>query len=198
MDGETLMLTLYGRDESRAFRVKWMLSELGLDFAHEPVLPHTPEILALNPLGQVPVLKDGDHVLTDSLAILHYLADRAERFTHRPGTPERAQMDARINFVLTEMEAAIWLMAKHGFVLPKDARHPGMRDIATPDFTRGEARFAKLLGEGDFIAGPDFTIADIVAGQTLGWAEMAKIPLQTDTARAYLTRLRARPAFPKG
>ncbi|MEO1024497.1 MAG: glutathione S-transferase family protein [Pseudomonadota bacterium] len=191
------MLTLYGYDSSRAFRVKWLLCELDIEFVHEPARPHSAEIRALNPLGQVPVLTDGDMVLTDSLAILHYLADRAERFTYPPGTPERAVLDARINFVLTEMEAAIWLMAKHGFVLPEAERHPNMRSVAEPDFARGEARFAKLMGNAKYIVGPDFTIADIVAGQTLNWAEMAKMPLHTETARTYLERLRSRAGFLK-
>lgn len=190
------MLTLYGTDQSRTFRVKWLLSELGLKFTQNPVRPHSPEILALNPLGQVPVLTDGDDVLTDSVAILHYLADQAGRFTHPPGTPERALMDARINFVLTEMDAAIWLMAKHGFVLPEAERHPNMRAVAQPDFTRGEMRFARLLGDDPFIAGPAFTIADIVAGHTLGWAIMAKMPLRSDSVRVYLKRLRSRAAYP--
>lgn len=191
------MLTLYGPDGSRAFRVKWLLCELDQKFVHEPARPHSPEIRALNPLGQVPVLTDGDLVLTDSVAILHYLADRAGQFTHAPGTPERALMDGRINFVLTEMEAAIWLMAKHGFILPEEARHPGMRAVSEPDFARGEARFAKLLGNAEFIAGDSFTIADIMAGQTLSWAEMAKMSLHSQSVIDYLARLRARPAYAK-
>lgn len=191
------MLTLYGGDASRAFRVKWLLCELGRDFQQDPVRPQSPEIRALNPLGQVPVLKDGDLVLTDSLAILHYLADRADRFTFPPGSPARAHMEARINFVLTEMEAAIWLMAKHGFVLPKDARVPGMRAVAAPDFARGEARLATLLGDAPYLAGETFTIADIVAGQTLSWAKMAKIPPQIQIVTDYLVRLETRPGFQK-
>ena len=191
------MLTLYGADGSRAFRVKWLLCELGVEFDHEPSRPHSPKIVALNPLGQVPVLTDNDLVLTDSIAILHYLADRAGQFTYGPGTPERAVMDARINFVLTEMEAASGLLAKPGFVLPAAARHPGMRAVAEPDFARGEARFATLLGEAEFIAGDEFTVADIVAGQTLGWARAAKIPLQSQLTKDYLARLSARPGFVK-
>ena len=144
-----------------------------------------------------PAAYQGDVVLTDSVAILHYLADRFEQFTDAAGTPERALMDARINFVLTEMEAPIWLMARHGFVLPEAERKPGMRAVAEPDFARGEAKFARLLGDAEFIAGDGFTIADIVAGQTLNWAEAAKISLQSQLVIDYLARLRARPAWAK-
>ncbi len=192
------MFTLYGADPSRAFRVKWLLCELGHPFKQEAVLPHSPEVRALNPLGKVPVLTDDEGlVLTDSIAMLHFLADRAGRFTHAPGTPERALIDARINFVLTEMEAPIWLMARHGFVLPKAERHPGMRAVSEPDFARGEANLARLLSDDTFLAGDNFTIADIVAGQTLDWAEAAKIPLQNPVAQAYLNRLHQRPGWLK-
>ena len=88
-------------------------------------------------------------------------------------------------------------MAKHGFVLPEDERHPNMRDIAEPDFARGEARFAAILGDAEFFAGPEFTIADIVACQTLGWAQMAKIALHMEAARGYLERLQGRAGFLK-
>ena len=121
-------------------------------------------------------------------------ADRNGQLTYQPGTPERALMDARINFVLTEMEAPIWLMARHGFVLPKDQRTPGLRPLCEADFARGEAKFAGLLGDGEFFAGGRLTLADIIAGQTLSWARNAKVPL-ADTSTAYLARMEARPAW---
>ena len=189
------MLTVIGAPGGRTIRVLWLLAELGQEFSHDPARPQSPEMFAVNPLGQAPALKDGDHVLTDSLAILHYLADRAGEFTYPAGTHERALLDARINFVLTEMEAPIWLMARHGFVLPKDQRHPGMREIAEPDFARAEVKFEKLLGGAEFFAGDGFTIADIVAGHTLGWAEGAKIHLKSAVVKDYLSRMQARPAW---
>ena len=103
-------------------------------------------------------------------------------------------MDARINFLLTEMEAPIWLMARHGFVLPKEMRQPGLRPMCEADFAFGEAKFARLLGDAAFFAGDTLTLADIIAGQIASWARGAKIPLQPATA-AYLARMEARPAW---
>lgn len=188
------MLAVYGTIPSRTFRVLWALEELGMDYRFEVTRPQSPEVLALNPLGQVPVLVDGDAVLTDSLAIINYLADRAGELTYPTGTAERALMDARINFVLTEMEAPLWLMARHGFVLPEDQRVSGMRDVAEPDFARGTARFVRLLGTSEFAAGDRFTIADIVAGHVLNWARNAKVPVEGQ-ALAYLERMSGREAF---
>lgn len=171
-----------------------MLEELGLEFSFVAARPQSSEVFALNPLGQVPVLVDGDAVLTDSLAILNYLADRAGALTYPVGTADRALMDARINFVLTEMEAPIWLMARHGFVLPEDQRVPGMRAVVEPDFARGAARFGALLGEADFAAGDRFTIADIVAGHVLKWAKNARVPVE-GSALVYLDRMSGRAAY---
>lgn len=191
-----MMLNVYGKT-GRSFRVHWLLAELGQDYETVAAFPHSPEILAVNPLGQVPALRDGDHVLTDSLAILNYLADRSGRFTYPAGTPERALMEARINFVLTEMEAPIWLMARHGFVLPKDQRHPGLRAVTEPDFARAAKKFETLIGDAEFFACGEFTIADIIAGHTADWAIGAKIPLGSSVLQDYLARLQERPAWNK-
>lgn len=191
------MLRVTGTIGSRTFRVLWALEELGLEFEHRAHAPQSEPVWALNPLGQVPILEDGDAVLTDSLAILHYLADRAGKLTYPAGTVERAHMDARINFVLTEMEAPLWLMARHRFVLPEDQRIPGMREVAEADFGRGEAKFAKLIGDAEFFSGDSFTIADIIAGHVANWAVNAKVELKTTQARDYLSRMQARPAWSK-
>lgn len=188
------MLKLIGGRRNRGFRVMWALEELGLPYMLEEARPQSPEVFAVNPLGQVPVLLDGDAVVTDSLAILHYLADRNGALTYPAETVERAMLDARINFVLTEMEAPLWLMARHGFVLPEDQRIPGMRAVAEADFARAAARLELLLGDAEFIAGEGFTIADIVAGHTANWARNAKVPVD-GALLAYLDRMTARDGF---
>ncbi len=188
------MLTVVGTTPSRTFRVFWALEELGLPYEREAEHAQSEAVFALNPLGQIPILKDGENVLTDSLAILHYLADRHDGLTYPPASVERAHMDARINFLLTELEAPIWLMARHGFVLPKERRHPGLRPMCEADFAFGEGKFAKLLGDKEFFAGDKLTLADIIAGQIASWSRAAKITLQPATAE-YLARMENRPAW---
>lgn len=188
------MLTVVGTTPSRTFRVFWALEELGLPYKREAKHAQSEAVFALNPMGQIPVLKDGETILTDSLAILHYLADNHDALTYPPGSIQRAHMDARINFLLTEMEAPIWLMARHGFVLPKERRHAGLRPMCEADFAFGEAKFANLLGDAEYFAGDQLTLADIIAGQIASWARAAKITLQPTTAK-YLTRMEERPAW---
>ena len=195
MDGTEMTLTLIGPKGGRTFRVIWGLEELALSYEHIVARPHSEGMYNVNPLGQAPALKDGDAVLTDSLAILNYLADRAGRLSYPTGTVERARMEARINFVLTEMEAPLWLMARHGFVLPEDQRIPGMRAVAEADFARAEPKFAKLLGDAEFFGGDRFTLADIFAADVARWARQAKLTLGSPAFAAYADRIAARPGW---
>lgn len=189
-----MTLKIIGATRSRTFRVLWLAEELGLDYQHVAEMPRSETVTKLNPLGQIPVLTDGDIVIPDSLAILHYLADRAGLFTHPAGTPERARMDARINFVLTELEAPLWLAARHSFILPPDRRHPEIKAWLKDDFRDAGEKFITLLGDAEYFAGDDFTIADIVAAHTIGWAITAKFE-PSDALKTYLRRMTDRPAW---
>src|ERR1700712_3979238 len=86
------MITLYGVYRSRATRPLWLLAECGVDFTHVPVIqsnrldqpkaadaPYntaSPHFLAINPIGQIPVLVEDGLILTESLAITLYIARR--------------------------------------------------------------------------------------------------------------------------
>ena len=76
-----MSVALYHHPFSRAAGALWMLEEIGLDYALRFVdilagQQETPEILAFNPMGKLPILTDGDVVVTESCAIGLYLADR--------------------------------------------------------------------------------------------------------------------------
>ena len=189
-----MTLTIIGPVRTRTSRVLWCLEELGLAYDHVEHRPHSPEVTALNPLKQVPILLDGDAVITDSTAMLHYLADRAGRLTFAPGTPSRALLDARINFALTELDAPLWLKSRHAYVLPEELRNPAAGAVAQSDFALNIAKFDALLGDAEYFAGPDFTIADIVATHCLTWATGVGWDLPDRTA-AYRDRMIARPAW---
>lgn len=189
------MLSVIGQTQSRTFRVLWCLEELGLPYEQLPERPHSKLVKSLNPLGQVPILKDGDKVMTDSLAILYHLSDRAGKLTYSAGSTRRARMDARINFALGEMEAPLWLMARHSFVLPETMRHPEIKPWLRDDFALAEAKFETLLGDGEFFGGDRFTIADIIVTHIAGWAINAKVDLTSKALSDYMNRMRARPAY---
>ena len=74
-------ITLYASIASRSFTARWMLAELDLPHRVEVVdirsgQQKAPDYLRLNPMGKVPTLVDGDAVVTETVAICLYLADR--------------------------------------------------------------------------------------------------------------------------
>ncbi len=74
------MIELWHCKDSRSLRALWTLEELGLDYRlhllHFPPRLTDPGYTAINPLGTVPYLTDGDTRMTESSAIAHYLARR--------------------------------------------------------------------------------------------------------------------------
>ena len=116
------MYKIFGIAQSRTFRVLWMLEEIGERYQHIPAKPHSSEIIKLNISGKVPVLLDGDDVLTDSSAIISYLGDKHEKLSFQTGSIERACQDAMIFRIIDEVDMILWLAARHSFILPEERR----------------------------------------------------------------------------
>ena len=85
---------------------------------------------AFNPAGKVPVLVVDGEPITDSTAILHYLADRHRALTYPAGTLDRARQDSLTQFLLDEFDAALWVAARHSFILPEELRMPAIKILA--------------------------------------------------------------------
>lgn len=188
------MYQVIGAARSRAFRVMWMLEELGEPYEHVPAAPRSDEAQEYNPLGKIPALVDGPDVLTDSMAILTYLADKHGKLSAPAGTPTRARQDAMTFWLVDEFDAVLWAAAKHSFVLPKDRRIPVVKDVLKWEFATSAKTLAARL-EGPFLMGESFTIADILAVHCLNWAVGAGFPRVDDTLHSYAKTMRERPAF---
>lgn len=189
------MYTVYGTAKSRAARVLWMLEELGVPYEHLNVGPRSAEVLAVNPTGKVPVLAVDGEAITDSTAIMQFLADRHGALTHPAGTVERARQDSLTHFLLDELDAILWTAARHSFILPEDKRVPAVKDSLKWEYARSLERLAARLGAGPFLMGEVMTVADILAVHCLIWGIGAKFPAPEGALADYLARLRARPAF---
>lgn len=189
------MYTLIGHPRSRAMRVLWMLEELGETYDYDPAPPQSPAILAVNPSGKIPALKVDDTVLTDSVAILTFLADSHGKLTFPAGTLARAHQDAFTQFCVDEVEGALWTAGKHSFVLPEALRVPAIKATCRFEFDRAMTTLAGRLGDMDFVMGDTFTVPDLLLGHCAGWAEAAKFDLPGGRLGAYFARLRARPAL---
>jgi len=191
------MYKLYGSLTSRSFRVMWMLEELGVDYEYVAAYPQTEEIYALNPSGKVPVFLTGEEVITDSAAILQYLADTHNQFTFSTGTIERAQQDSILHFANDEMDSVCWIMAKHQFVLPKELRMPDIFKACEYDWNNAMKTFAKRLGDNEFVLGEQMTVPDFVITHVIGWAKLYDFKIPNSNVLEYFERNRARPAYKK-
>ncbi|MEE4187580.1 MAG: glutathione S-transferase [Roseobacter sp.] len=188
------MYKVVGATKSRAFRVLWALEELGQPYEQVPAAPRSPEAIAFNPSGKIPALVDGDAVLTDSMAIVTYLADKHGALTAPAGTVARARQDAITFWLIDEFDAVLWAAAKHSFALPEDQRIPEVKDMLKAEFSKSAARLSEQIN-GPFLAGDTLTIPDILACHCLNWAVGAKFPRVDEKLFNYAKSLRQRPAF---
>jgi glutathione S-transferase len=207
------MLTLYGVYRSRASRPLWLLAEAGARFDHVPViqayrLPEGPardgvlhtgsaEFLAVNPLGQIPALKDGDLVLTESLAICLHLARVHGGALGPADAAEAALIDQWALFAATAVEGSalemMFIQQNGGDQTPE-----GEAAIAVlaEKLRRPLARLEAHLATHEWLVGGRFTVAEIVVAECLRYAQgNAALMAEFPAVSAWLKRCQDRPAF---
>lgn len=206
-------LTLYGIAASRAVRPLWVAEELGLPYTHEPV-PYlnagarTPEMLALNPNGHIPVLKDarpeGDVIVWESMACALYLArvhGKADGVDISPANAAEEADALRWSFwAVTELEKDALTVLMHRVVMPAEQRKADLADAAEKRLAMPlavlEQHLAAQQAKGQpWLAAERFTVADVCVGTVAAWTLparhlMANLPLTAD----WIQRCQARPA----
>ena len=190
------MYTVIGQLRSRAFRVLWTLEELGQDYAHVDAAPRSEAARTHHPPGKIPIMLVDGEVLTDSVAIMSYLADVHGQLGSPAGTIPRARLDAMLHNLNEELDATLWLMARHSFILPQERRVPAAIETAKWEAAQALDRLADRI-TASWLMGETFTIADILAVHCASWAQSLDIRSDNDGLRAYIKRARARPAFRK-
>ncbi len=189
------MYKVIGSTKSRAARVLWMMEELAQPYEHIAAAPRSDDVVALNPSGKVPILIDDGVPITDSTAIIQYLADKHGQLTHKAGTLDRARQDSLTQFLLDEFDAALWMAARHSFVLPEALRQSAIKDSLKWEFERSQKTLAARMGDGPFAMGDQMTVPDIILTHCGIWAMAAKFPIVDTRFGEYLARMRDRPAF---
>jgi glutathione S-transferase len=195
-------MKLYEFGPSRAIRVRWTLQELGVDFDAITVNmmagEHcSPEFLKINPAGKLPALVDGDLVLTESVAIVLYLA---EKYSERGLIPEalgqRAEFFRWLLFTTTELEQPLWRITRHTSVYPADKRLPADIALARGDFAAMGRVLEEHMNGRQFLVGNSATVADFVLAYTLDWAMMLRLLEGLPRLHQYLRQMYARPRAP--
>ena len=206
------MITLYGVYRSRASRPLWLLAEMGTPFTHVPVIQSyrlsqpkaadaalntaSPAFLAVNPIGQIPAMVDGDLVLTESLAITLYLARRYGGALGPLSDAESALMEQWALFAATGIEGPaleIQTALTNAGDTPEGLAHVA---INAEKRCRPLARLEGDLTNRDWLVDRRFTVADINTAECVRYAAgHPSLLSEFPAVKAWLDRCHARPAF---
>ncbi len=192
-----MTVTLYHHPFSRAANVVWTLEEVGCDYElvhvdlYEGAHKKAP-YRELNPMGKVPTLVDGDTVVTEAAAIALYLGDRYALGRLAPA------LDAR--------QRGAYL--RWSFYAPSVIEPGCMAKSAGWEFRASQAGWgtyeemldtiSAAIGDGPWLLGDTFSMADIVFGGTIRWMTRFDMLDKRPEYLAYVERLSARPACVKG
>lgn len=192
-------LRIYGIARTRAFRALWVAKELGLDYEHIPVEigdagARTPEFLAINPNGRLPVIVDDGFVLFESLAITLYLAKKHSNGGLYPGTLEDEAKAWQWTFwAVTEVDRGVNIWSLHAVRLPEAERDAARRDEALAVLKAPFKVLDGALAGRNWLVGDDFTVADLNVAAIVSRAiemDLSAVP----NLKAWLTRCLERPA----
>jgi glutathione S-transferase len=192
-------MKLYEFAPTRSIRARWTLQELGIDFEAETVNlmkgeHRRPEFLALNPAGKLPVLVDGDLVLTESVAIVLYLAEKYPRQGLLPmDLAQRAEAYRWLLFAATELEQPLWRISRHTFLYPEEQRLPAEVPIASREFIEMAAALDRHMRGRQFLVDERAGVADFVMAYTLDWGNEAKLLGGFPRLIEYMERMYDRP-----
>ena len=187
-------LILFTHPHSRGAMIHWMLEEIGCPYRLEvkqfgPDMK-SPEYLAINPMGKVPALRHGNTVVTESAAILCYLADL---FPEAKLAPPPAERGAYYR----------WLFFTAGCCEPALADRAAGWNPDTPklqvmfgygSYDRTLETVAQAVAERPTIAADHFTAADLYLASFLHWGMMFGGIEKRPVFEAYVARHVARPA----
>ena len=202
------MITLYHCADARSLRVLWTLEELGLPYDLR-LLPFPPRVaardyLAINPLGTVPLLLDGETRMTESAAICQFLAAR-----HGPTplavAPDEPAYGAYLNWLSfgeATLTVPLTLVLRYGRLEPAARRLPQIvEDYGRWFLARLRAVEAALAagptdGADATLCAGRFTAADISVGYALLLAIQVGLgPRLPERVAAYWARLKQRDAY---
>lgn len=195
------MIKIYAAPRTRAFRILWLLEEIGQPYELEMVdfKPTSDQFFIQDtPTGKIPTLEDGETVICESGAIMQYILDHnsAHQLEPSPHDPARALYLQWFHYAESSafgpLGNIVWLTQyrddyKEHKDLIVDAGHRAKTALSFIE-TR--------IGDQDYLAGDSFTAADIMMGFTLLAAStLGVLGPDFPNLQAYLGRLAARPAF---
>lgn len=178
-----IKLKLYGGAKTRTPMVQWYLEELGIKYEYISLNINAgenrkPEYLAINPMGKVPAILDGNFKLWESGAILLYLAEKAQK---KPTSLDKsAQVMQWVFFANATLSPALFSEQQRKTEMP-----------------RLLLALNQILQNKSFLVGNNLSAADIAVVSYLYYAKIL-VPVnysQYPAINSYLDTMAARPAF---
>jgi glutathione S-transferase len=171
------MITLYHCHGARSFRPVWMLEELGLDYELK-MLPFPPrmfakEYLAINPLGTIPFMVDGDTTMTESSGICHYLGTK---YGPTPLVVDVGELDygSYLNWMFFSDATLTFpqtLVLRYGTLEPNERRQPQVVQDYAKWFLGRLRAVEAVAGQTEWLCAGRFTAADVAIGYALRLAD---------------------------
>jgi glutathione S-transferase len=195
------MIEFYGAPASSSGRTHWLLEEIGVPYSYKRVdtrngETRSPEFLRMYPSGKVPVLKDGDFVLGESMAIDFYLAEKYQPALLPSDSRERAEIYQWSFWAISNLQPPLLSLMFANFGQSAGEPTPQLQSARRDaDHLLGALELA-LTGNTHLVGGR-FTLADLHVASIVNLALVAKL---LDAARYantsnWLERMRVRPAW---
>jgi glutathione S-transferase len=197
-------LVLWGVGTTRALRAHWMLTELGVPYISHRIQSRTgetldPAYLKLNPRHKIPTLQHGALTLTESAAIIHYLAETFNPPDHlfvAVDARQRARLNEWCYFIMNELDGhALYVIRRHVGLKHIYGEAPEAVESAKIYFREQiEPLAPRFEGLAAYLFGERLSVADMLLTTCLEWAESVEIAVPEAVA-AYRDRVATRPAY---
>jgi glutathione S-transferase len=193
------MITIFG--EGRGFRVVWLLEEMGLPYRLRPVdlaaADKDVEFMAINPGGFIPAMRDGDVTMVESIAIMEYLMARHGPTKLAPQPADPTFPDYKQFLLLGEagLATAIYYVFGARHIAPADQRRNWTTGQAQRAFESRLRLVTRQLARFPYMAGENFTAADISVAYALMLARRGECAVLGAAEEEYMIRVTGREAF---
>ena len=196
------MLAVFHARQTRSLQVLWMLEEMGLTYEVRQVdFPRhraDSEFMQVNPAVLIPALRDGDVVISESVAIMEYLAScyGPTALAPQPSDESFPYYLQFLHFGEASLAGPMTVVAYSWFIGPQDHRENAGVEAARAMFRSRLPAIEKRLEGHAYIAGDAFTAADISVAYALGFGQgLRAVEAYAPVIQEYLSRCRSRPGF---
>jgi glutathione S-transferase len=163
-----------------------------------------PAFLKLNPNGLVPVLEDGDFLLSESSAILKYIADKHNSPAYPKDLKQRARVNELMDWFNTQFYRELGYHIVYPQTFPHHKRSPDAVNVATVEWGKKQLEaWAEVLdkhyiGSNKYVCGNEITIADYLGAEILSSGDLIGVNVKRyPNVDRWMNTMRSLPAWKK-